>query len=186
MQILLKKSNMFTLDSELFLIKKGKVFFKIVFSNGKIYNCIFKKGEIIGDFFYFFNIDLFKKFNIEFHLEIMAISDLVELEKVEFIQDFTSITYKLIQQLLKHSFINYLQVMFPKQISFLITLLSLSENGVVHKYNCNFENFHMSRSMFYHIYSTLKKEKFFSEKKEKIFLDSIKISNFFKNLSLEE
>lgn len=186
MQILLKNSNVFNLDSELFLIKQGKVLLKYVFNNGKVFNCIFTKDEIVGDFFYFFNINFFKKFNIEFYLEVVAISDLVKLEQIHFEKDLNTFNNKLVQQLLKQTFINHLQVIFPKQVSFLITLLALSENGIVYKNNCNFENFHMSRSMFYNIYSGLKKDNFFLEKKEKLFLDSFKIYSFFKNLSLEE
>ena len=61
-------------------------------------------------------------------------------------------------------------------------IVELKEDGYVYKKEISYENFNISKSQFYLIYSNLKKENFLSEVDNKIFLNLKKIDPYLEKL----
>lgn len=190
MNMTLKASNTLELKNGFFLIKKGKVFVRSIFENGKIIgsNIIFQKGDIVGDFLKLVPIDI-ESFHLNIILEIIAIED-CEFEKIE-IPNFpnndeqTNLYEKIIFQLAKKHALDILYILLPKNLYIIAVLSLMSQQGIINKKNINPENFNMSKSQFYNLYSKIKKEKIFTEKKEQICLNLKEVANKLDNFFLE-
>lgn len=174
MNIILRESNSLILDSQFFLVKRGRGFIRVIFENGQVYNCAFHSGDIVGNFFSFHKPNFLDNFQLPFHFEIVTISEFTELELLDLNYVNDNFINQFVIQLLRQNFINIVHFLLPKQLSFLLTLLDISENGIVNKECLTYENFHMSKSSFYSIYSQMKKEKILSEGKNSILLNMAK------------
>lgn len=175
MNIILREGNSLILDSQFFLVKKGKGFIRVIFENGQVYNCTFHNGDIVGDFFSIHRPSFLDNFHLPFHFEIMTISEFTELELLDIKYVNDNFCNQFVSQLLRQNFINIIHFLLPKQLSFLLTLIDISENGVVNQECLTYENFHMSKSSFYSIYSQMKKEKILSEGKNRILLNMARV-----------
>lgn len=190
MNITLKASNTLELKDGFFLIKTGRVFVRSIFENGKIigHNLVFQEGDIVGDFLKLVPIDT-KAFHLNIILEIIAIED-CEFEKIE-IPNFptndkqANLYEKIIFQLVKKQALDIMYILLPKNLYIMAILTLMSQKGIVNKKNINPENFNMSKSQFYNLYAKIKKEKIFTEKKEKIYLDLKEVANKLDNFFLE-
>lgn len=90
---------------------------------------------------------------------------------------------KIFSQLVKKAIIKFLQQLYnTKGYILAILKLHLNDNGYVYKKEISYENFNISKSQFYLIYSNLKKENFLSEVDNKIFLNLKKIDPYLEKL----
>lgn len=172
-----KKESMF-LEKKFFIIKKGKVIVKNLLENGEIIvnaNCV-NKNEIVGNFFLLSSNNEFLLPNIG--IEIEAIKDSV-LEEIHISKKdiFNNlILKKIVSQLIKSYTINFLSYFYdtPKFLLILLRLYADSE-GNLSKKDIHYENFNISKSQFYLIFSKLKKENYLKEKNSEISLNLEKI-----------
>lgn len=170
------------LDGKFFIVKKGKLVSRDILDSGKIITNenYLKEGDLIGNFFEFLpdnNIIL-----PEIDIEVEALEDGTILEEFEFSADdiFQNIYFeKILMQLIKKSMIKFFyQVYDTKGYIMAILKLYADDEKTIAKKDINYENFNISRSQFYLIYSKLKKEKFIIEKEKKIILNIEKIDEY--------
>lgn len=184
--ISLNKSERYFLDGKFFLVKRGKVITRDILENGKIITSenSLKEGEVIGNFFNILPENNF--FVPEIDIEVEALENNTILE--EFAFSFDKIMgdiyiQKIFSQLVKKAIIKFLQQLYnTKGYILAILKLHLNDNGYVYKKEISYENFNISKSQFYLIYSNLKKENFLSEVDNKIFLNLKKIDPYLEKL----
>lgn len=178
----LNKKERHFLDGKFFLIKKGKVISRDILESGKIIsneNCL-KAGEIVGDFFKFLpNTQILI---LETEVEIEALEDNSVLEEFDFCPDIIAQNdglQKIILQLIKKNMIKFFYQLYDTK-GYILAILKLyaDNNGRILKSEINHENFNISRSQFYLLYSSLKKDKFISEEKKNIYLNVNKINEY--------
>ena len=178
--IFLKKNEKYYIDDKFFLIKKGKVVTRDILANGKVIAneyCL-EEGEIIGNFFSFSN----EKFEIpEIHIEVDALEE-TELLEFEFSKSeilSNQIFGKVLKQLVQRSVIKFLYQLYDTK-GYIMAILKLYANdlGIIRKKEVNYENFNISRSQFYLLFLSMKKEGYLKENKEYINLDLEKIDNY--------
>lgn len=180
--ITLNKKDRYFLDGKFFIVKKGKLISRDILETGKIItneNCL-KEGELIGNFFEFL-----PKNNLmvpEVDIEVEALEDETILEEFKFSSsDILKNIYleKIISQLIKKSMIKFFYQLYDTK-GYIMAILKLyaDNNGKILKSEINYENFNISRSQFYLIYSNLKKEKFIFEKEAVVYLDLSKINDY--------
>lgn len=177
----LKKKDRYFLDGKFFLIKKGKVISREILESGKVItneNCL-KEGEIIGNFFRFLPENTMLP---DTEIEIEALEDNSILEEFQFSsEDILKNIYfeKVITQLIKKNMIKFFYQLYDTK-GYILAILKLyaDSSGKLLKSEINYENFNISRSQFYLIYSNLKKEKFILEKGENIHLDLDEIDEY--------
>lgn len=176
------------LDGKFFLITKGKVITKDILSNGKVIsneNCL-RKGEIVGNFFNFLKCEYLSVPEIDIEVEALEKTTLEEFKfsQLDIINNI--IFEKMLSQLIKKSTIKFLYQLYDKK-GYLLAILKLyaDSNGKIYKKEINYENFNISKSQFYVLFSKLKEEKFFKEEEKEIFLDLKKIDTFLNLFELD-
>ena len=181
-KIFLNKFESCSLGGKFFLIKKGKIISRDVLETGKIItneNSL-KEGEIVGNFFNFLPQN-----NLlipEVDIEVEALEDNTILEEFHFCsKEFSKNIFleKMILQLIKKSMIKFFYQLYDTK-GYLLAILKLSANeqGIISKKEINYENFNISRSQFYLLYSNLKKENYIKEKEKNVHLNLNKINKY--------
>lgn len=184
-RIVLKKKERHLLSDKFYLIINGTICAYDIFENGK---CIpkevcLKKGEVIGNFFQCFPTEKLPLPIPETEVEIVAIEDNTIIEEFNFDSKIISANLgleKIINQLLKDSIFKIFYHLYDKK-GYLLAILKFyaSSKGVLLKEQIHYENFLMSRSQFYNIYTNLKNEKYIKEIDRNIYLDLKKIDQYF-------
>lgn len=183
--IILKKSEKYFLDKKYFLVKNGKVRSWDILENGKnvINENIFKKGEIIGNFFNCLSKDI-KILVPEVGIEIEALENETELEEIDIpLKDLIKNSYleKIINHLIRTNFIKFLYQLYDTK-GYILAILKFYADGdeKLLKTELKYENFSISKSQFYLVYSKLKEEKYIKEREKSIYLNIRKIDNYLK------
>ncbi|MEG0235846.1 MAG: hypothetical protein RR523_04755 [Cetobacterium sp.] len=179
--IKLNPREKYYLDGKFFLIRKGKVITKDILPNGKIIsneNCL-REGEIIGNFFNFLKCEYLSVPEIDIEVEALEKSILEEFNFSQLDIVGNVIFEKMLSQLIKKSTIKFLYQLYDKK-GYILAILKLYANseGRIPKKEINYENFNISKSQFYALFSKLKQEKFLEEEKNEIILDVNKIDSF--------
>lgn len=180
--IVLNRHDRYYLDGKFYIVKKGKLISRDILETGKVITNenFLKKGEMIGNFFEFLpqnNMML-----PEIDIEVEALEDDTVLEEFNFCSKdiFQNIYFeKIIIQLIKKSMIKFFYQLYDTK-GYIMAILKLYANGegIIAKKEINYENFNISRSQFYLIYSKLKKEKYITEIGKKIQLNLTKIDDY--------
>lgn len=179
--IRLNPSEKYYIDGKLFLIKKGKVITKYILPNGKIIsneNCL-REGEIIGNFFSFLKCNYFSVPEVDVEVEALENSLLEELKFSELELLNNCVVEKMLSQLIKKSIIKFLYQLYDKK-GYILAILKMyvDSKGRIPKKEIKYENFNISKSQFYAIFSKLKEDKFLKEKENEIILNLKKIDSF--------
>lgn len=185
--IRLKRGERYFLNDKFFIIKKGKISSKDILENGRIIASedFLRTGEIIGNFFRFL-----PKIKINFpeiEIEVEAVENDVILEEIDF--SYGSLQNngylgKMLECLIKKAAIKFFYQLYDTKGYILVVLkLYLNDNKFIEKEEIRYENFNISKSQFYLIYSALKKEKFILTMNRKVFLDEKKVDNYLNSLS---
>lgn len=178
-ELLLKKNQKKYVEDKFYLIKKGKILTKDIFANGKYVanENYLKKGDIIGNLLNFYNL---KDENIEKNseLEIKALENSI-LEEINFSLNKIDIVENVMEQLTRKIRNRLVFHKYSKEGYILASMLSYGEEeGIIKKTDINYEDFNMSRSQFYLIFSKLKKENFFTLKENNYILNKDKIYQY--------
>lgn len=179
--IKLNPHEKYYLDGRFFLIKKGKVITKDILPNGKVIsneNCL-REGEIIGNFFNFLKCEYLSVPEIDIEVEALEKSILEEFTFSQLDVVNNVIFEKMLSQLIKKSTIKFLYQLYDKK-GYILAILKLYANseGKIPKKEINYENFNISKSQFYALFSKLKQQHFFKEEKNEIILNIKKIDSF--------
>lgn len=149
-------------------MKNGKVRSWDILENGKnvINENIFKKGEIIGNFFNCLSKDI-KILGPEVGIE-------TELEEIDIpLKDLIKNSYleKIINHLIRTNFIKFLYQLYDTK-GYILAILKFYADGdeKLLKTELKYENFSISKSQFYLVYSKLKEEKYIKEREKSIFV----------------
>lgn len=187
--IKLNSSEKYYVDGRFFLIKKGKVITKYILPNGKIIsneNCL-REGEIIGNFFNFLKCKYFFIPEVDVEVEALEYSILEEFKFSESELLNNWIFEKMLSQLIKKSTIKFLYQLYDKK-GYVLAILKMyvDSKGRIPKKEIKYENFNISKSQFYAIYSKLKEDKFLKEIEKEIILDIQKIDSFLSCFEVQE
>ena len=184
--ISLDKQQRYFLDGKFFLVKKGRIMARDILENGKIITNenYLVEGDLIGNFFTLLpKRDLFIP---EIEIEIKALEDNTILEEFKFsLEEIFCNVYleKIVIQLIKKSIFKFFYQLYDTKGYILAILkLYLNNRNFILKNEIHYENFNISKSQFYLIYSKLKKENFITESNDKIFLNSDKINAYLEEL----
>ncbi|MGL5209346.1 hypothetical protein [Cetobacterium sp.] len=184
----LRSNEKYYLDGRFFLITKGKVITKDILASGKIIsneNCL-REGELIGNFFNISSNSNLKLPEIDIEVEALEETTLEEFKfsKKEILNN--TIFEKMLSQLIKKSIIKFLYQLYDSK-GYILAILKLyaNSNNEIPKKEISYENFNISKSQFYLIYSKLKKEKYVTEDKNIIKLDIEKINEYLNHLELD-
>lgn len=184
--ITLDKRDRYYLDGKFYIVKKGKAITRDILENGKIVtneNCL-GSGEIVGNFFKLINpSDIYIP---EIEVEVEALEDNTVLEKLDFNPSMLKsdpFFSKVIDHLVKKSLIKFFYQLYDTQ-GYILAVLKLYNNdsGFIYKKDINYENFNISRSQFYLVFSKLKKEKYILEVNDSIYLNLKKIDSYLASL----
>lgn len=178
-ELLLKKNQKKYVEDKFYLIKKGKILTKDIFPNGKyvVNENYLKKGDIIGNLLNFYNL---KDENIEKNseLEIKALENSI-LEEINFSLNKIDIVGNVMEQLTRKVRSRLIFHKYSKEGYILAAMLSYGgEEGVIKKSDITYEDFNMSRSQFYLIFSKLKKDNFFTLENNSYILNKDKIYEY--------
>lgn len=185
----LSSNEKYYLDGRFFLITKGKVITKDILASGKIIsneNCL-REGELIGNFF-----NISSNFNVnlpEIDVEVEALEE-TTLEEFKFSKKDilkNTVFEKMLSQLIKKSIIKFLYQLYDSK-GYILAILKLYANSdnEIPKKEISYENFNISKSQFYLIYSKLKKENYIIEEKNLVKLNIEKINEYLNHLVLDE
>lgn len=185
----LSSNEKYYLDGRFFLITKGKVITKDILANGKIIsneNCL-REGELVGNFF-----NISSNFNVnlpEIDVEVEALEE-TTLEEFKFSKKDilkNTVFEKMLSQLIKKSIIKFLYQLYDSK-GYILAILKLYANSdnEIPKKEISYENFNISKSQFYLIYSKLKKENYIIEEKNLVKLNIEKINEYLNHLILDE
>lgn len=164
--ITLKRKESICLDGDsLYVLEKGGVIVREVFSNGKVVNneCPVTKGELVGNLFEIFQID--NEHIRDIGIEIEALEESV-LKKVdlnnsieEIRNDPANLLGNMLRQILKKNMISAFYHVYDKK-GYILSVLRLyaDSDGVIQKKAVNSEIFNLSRSQFYSVLSEAKEE----------------------------
>lgn len=179
--IVLNPNEKYYLDGKFFLIKKGKVITRDILPNGKIIsneNCL-REGEIVGNFFSFLKCEYLSVPEVDIEVEALEKSVLEEF-KFSQLEIMSNSTFgKMLSQLIKKSTIKFLYQLYDKK-GYILAVLKLYADfeGKIPKKEINYENFNVSKSQFYAIFSKLKQDDFLKEEEKQIVLNIQKIDSF--------
>lgn len=185
----LSSNEKYYLDGRFFLITKGKVITKDILASGKIIsneNCL-REGELVGNFF-----NISSNFNVnlpEIDVEVEALEE-TTLEEFKFSKKDilkNTVFEKMLSQLIKKSIIKFLYQLYDSK-GYILAILKLYANSdnEIPKKEISYENFNISKSQFYLIYSKLKKENYIIEEKNLVKLNIEKINEYLNHLILDE
>lgn len=185
----LSSNEKYYLDGRFFLITKGKVITKDILANGKIISnesCL-REGELVGNFF-----NISSNFNVnlpEIDVEVEALEE-TTLEEFKFSKKDilkNTVFEKMLSQLIKKSIIKFLYQLYDSK-GYILAILKLYANSdnEIPKKEISYENFNISKSQFYLIYSKLKKENYIIEEKNLVKLNIEKINEYLNHLILDE
>lgn len=185
----LSSNEKYYLDGRFFLITKGKVITKDILASGKIIsneNCL-REGELVGNFF-----NISSNFNVnlpEIDVEVEALEE-TTLEEFKFSKKDilkNTVFEKMLSQLIKKSIIKFLYQLYDSK-GYILAILKLYANSdnEIPKKEISYENFNISKSQFYLIYSKLKKENYIIEEKNLVKLNIEKINEYLNHLVLDE
>lgn len=184
--ISLDKQQRYFLDGKFFLVKKGRIIARDILENGKIITNenYLVEGDLIGNFFILLpKSDLFIP---EIEIEIEALEDNTILEEFKFFSEtiFSNIYLeKVVIQLIKKSMFKFFYQLYnTKGYILAILKIYLNNRNFILKKEIHYENFNISKSQFYLIYSKLKKENFITESNNKIFLNLDKVNAYLEEL----
>lgn len=184
--ISLDKQQRYFLDGKFFLVKKGRIIARDILENGKIItneNYLIE-GDLIGNFFTLLpRRDLFIP---EIEIEIEALENNTILEEFKFSSEeiFCNVySEKVVIQLIKKSIFKFFYQLYDTK-GYILAVLKLYPNNrtFISKKEIHYENFNISKSQFYLIYSKLKKENFIIESNNKIFLNLDKVNSYLEEL----
>lgn len=118
----------------------------------------------------------------ETEIEVEALENGTILEEFHFTsKDILNNIYleKLFFQLIKKNMIKFFYQLYDTK-GYILAILKLyaDDSGIILKDEISYENFNVSKSQFYLLYSKLKKEKFIQEENKKIYLNLDKIEDF--------
>lgn len=182
-KVVLNKKERYFLEGKFYIVTNGSLCAYDIFENGKYIpkEACFKAGEIVGNFF-----EIFPNKNLvlpEMEVEIMAMEDNTIIEEFKF-EKRTLITNlefsKIISQLLKENIFKLFYHLYDKK-GYLLAILKFyaDEKGILLKEQLHYENFLMSKSLFYNVYTDLKDEKYIKEVNKNIKLNLNKIDKYF-------
>ncbi len=185
----LSSNEKYYLDGRFFLITKGKVITKDILASGKIISnesCL-REGELVGNFF-----NISSNFNVnlpEIDVEVEALEE-TTLEEFKFSKKDilkNTVFEKMLSQLIKKSIIKFLYQLYDSK-GYILAILKLYANSdnEIPKKEISYENFNISKSQFYLIYSKLKKENYIIEEKNLVKLNIEKINEYLNHLILDE
>lgn len=189
-KVVLQKYDKFFLEGNFFLVKKGKVISREVLETGKAVSNenYIKEGEIVGNFFNFLSEK--EKLVPEVEIEVEALENDTILEEFNLnTREIFNDKYiqKILDQLVKKSMIKFFyQIYDTKGYILIILKLCLNKEKYISKKEINYENFNISKSNFYLIYSKLKEEKFISERNNRIYLNVNKTDRYLKQFIEKE
>lgn len=190
-KIVLRKKERYFLSDKFYLVINGSICAYDIFENGKSLpkeGC-FKKGEIIGNFFRCFPTENLPLPLPETEVEIVAMEDNTIIEEFKFEAKNISTNLglsKIIVQLLKENIFKLLYHLYDKK-GYLLAILKFyaDDKGVLLREQIHYENFLMSKSQFYNIYTSLKEEKYLKEENKNVKLNLKKIDKYFNDNLLE-
>lgn len=186
--VILEKGEIFFLDGKFFLIREGRVISRAILPNGRVIsheNC-FREGELVGNFFGFLENQLLDSRLLvpEIEIQIEVLENETVLEEISLTsRDIAQYKYLeiMIIQLIKTSLIKSLHLLYDSKRYILAVLkLHANEKGVILKNEVKYDNFNISRSQFYLLYSNLKKEEFIVEDRQFVKLNIKKVDKFLK------
>lgn len=183
-KITLESYEKFSLsEDEIFILKEGKVITKSIAPSGKIIsnNTCLKKGGILFNWFSFCN----EEDNLELEIEVEALETSI-LEELKISKKMDERIYRaMLFQLMRKNVIE-LQYQLYNTKGYILTTLKMyaCEKGILSKKSVKPEYFNIGKTQFYKIYKEIKEEGFLMEKRDKIYLDIIKIDEYL--LELEE
>lgn len=189
-KITLKAGNYYQLDlDKVYYVIKGKLILREFLPNGKYIKneCPIESGEVIGNM-----LELIKIYDLETNyldnigLEIELIEDTVleVMSEADFLKQIypegkeQSIMGSLLKSMLKKSVMRTYYHMNDKKTYILSVLKTYADsNGYIVKKSINYEIFNLSRSQFYVILNSLKKDKIIKkmDKYYKLDLDKVKV-----------
>lgn len=183
-RIILKKKERMIVEDRFFRIVSGKVNVCDIFANGKSFpkDGYLQAGDLIGNFFTYFHGD--KIPYIEIEMEITALENNTIIEEIQINRDEINKNHRvkeILIQLIRENAFKLLQFSHDKKGYLLVALKYYANDiGKLAKEDIRYENYIISKSQFYSIYTQLKKEKFLEEKEEGVYLNLPKIDNYLK------
>lgn len=183
-KIVLGKKERYFLSNKLYLIINGSICAYDIFENGKVLpkETCFKKGEIIGNFFQYLPTDYFPLPLPDTEIEVVAMEDNTIIEEFSFEAKNISINLglsKIIVQLLKENIFKLFYHLYDKK-GYLLAILKFDadDKGMLLKEQIHYDNFLMSKSQFYNVYTILKEERYLKENGKNIQLNLKKIDKY--------
>lgn len=180
-RIVLQKGDRLFLEDSFYQIIKGKLVLKDILKNGKVIITDYcaREGEIIGDYLQFSENKKILKPDIAVEVEALEKTIIEEFEFSENELKKSRAFEKIMNQLLKNSMLKFMMHLYDKK-GYLLLILKLYANstGEILKKEVNYNNFNISKSQFYLIYSKLKDEGYLCERREKIYLNLNKIEEY--------
>mgnify|MGYP001226806881 CR=1 FL=1 len=186
-RIVLNKKERYFLSDKFYQVVSGSLCAYDIFENGKSLpkEACFKKGEIIGNFFQCLPTENLPLPLPENEVEVIAMEDNTVIEEFRFEAKNIATNLglsKIFTQLLKENIFKLFYHLYDKKGYFLAILrFYANEKGTLLREQIHYENFLMSKSKFYSIYTELKKEKYLKEIDRYIQLNLKKIDEYFTN-----
>lgn len=183
-RIVLKRKERMIVEDKFFRVVSGKVNVCDIFANGKSFpkDGYLQAGDLIGNFFSYFHDD--KIPSIEIEMEITALENNTVIEEIQLNREEINKNNKvkeMLIQLIRENAFKLLQFSHDKKGYLLVVLkYYANEKGKLSKEDIRHENYIISKSQFYSIYTQLKKEKFLEEKEEGIYLNLPKVESYLK------
>lgn len=183
-RVILKRKERYLLNGNFYKIIRGSVTAYDIFENGKSLpkDGCFKNGDFIGNFFGCFD----QKDSLLFpetEVEIVALEDNTILENFTFSRKEIGnniVLEQLILRLARENIFKLFQYLYDKK-GYILAVLKFSANdrGYVVPDYVHPENFNMSRSQFYSLYTKLKNDRYVIETKNSVQLDLEKVQDYF-------
>lgn len=186
-KITLNAQDRYLTNGKFFEIKKGKILVREILTSGKIItyeNCL-KQGELVGNFFNFLPKEDLLISETETEIEALVDGTIIEefqINPLEF--QINPSMEKMINQLIKNIIVKFFYQVYDTKGYILAILTMYSENGIILKKQINYENFVISKSQFYVVYTKLKEENFLKENNKIITLNLSKIKTYLKSFEL--
>lgn len=183
--ILLNNHERYFIEDKFFLVKKGKVITRNILENGKLIanEYSLNPGDLVGNIFKLSQNDDFP--NLDMDIEVEAIEDGTILEELYINSEKISNDFllsKLINSLSKRILASlFFHIYDSKGYILAILKLYFSDKKYIFTDNIHFENFNLSKSQFYLIFSKLKKEGYIHENGNKLTLNIKKIDEYLMN-----